>query len=1015
MRNIIKICLALTIIFSLNDGIVNAQTKNRAKQNKLFVQKGIVVDEAGSPVAGAEIISGEGATTVFSGKDGSFTIKAQNGSKALIEAPGYESAVIDLIKDITLNEVVLGKAPLYTGERDKIELPLGVQEYKRNIVGSVSRIDAENLMVQPNIVLTNALQGRLAGLGAIAKEGGLANNPASLYIRGLHREDGNNILTIVDGMERPIDDLLPEEIENIEVMRDATAKILYGARATNGVLLLTTKHGAEHKRIIKASAEYGIGSAAAYPEFLNAHDYAALYNEARLNDGLEAFYSQKDLDGYANSSGVNDLRYPDVDYYDYFLGKSTAYRKLTTEFSGGNQLARYAIVAGYSGADGLQKIGDRPDINRINIRGNLDIKVNDMISAFLGVGGRLHYTKNGMLNHSQLFSAISSHRPNEYPLVIDQAIVPADTNGLPALGASFQQADNVYGQMVYGGYKKDQYVSGQTNFGLNFDLDVLAKGLSAKAYVAFDNYFSGSEVLTTDAATYAQRWIRGSDGQDSLILVKRKETDINDNLTLDNSSNFRSSSMVANVNYKNNFGLHRLNSDLSYFYYIDEAAGSSQDVKTLNYVLRNAYSFNNKYLAELTLAYMGSNRFTEENRFKMFYAGGLGWIVSEEDFFSSGKIDYLKLKATAGLLGYDRSSNYFLYENRWSDNGNYTISNGTNQSRTNMNLVGNPNLDWEKNREVNVGVEALGFNKRLLLEADYFNELRYDIVRQANSQYPGMFGGLYPFINFGKVANQGIDLIARWKDNGRNLFYDFGVNLIWSKNKVILTDEVEHPDDYLRQTGSPSDAMFGYVSEGLFGKDVPLDEHAIQTFGPYGEGDIAYKDLNDDGIIDDRDRKMIGNNFPRTQLGIDLNLNYKGWGLYMLTTAQLGVNSWLNNTYYWNRGENKYSIKAQDRYHPVNNPEGSYPKLTTTTGSNNFMNSDFWIENSSFVRLKNIELSYTLRNNPGSFARKIKLFARGSNLLTFSKIKDLDPEALNAGISNYPLLKNVSGGLIVSF
>lgn len=1016
MKNMIKICLALTAMLLMNSGMVSGQSaKKKAKQNEMVVLKAFVTNEEGQPVSGAVVTAGEGAITTFSEKDGSFTVRAKDGSKVLIEAAGFEDHVIEANQSNATPTVVLQQVPLYTGSRDKLELPLGIQEYQRNLVSSVSRVKAEKVMVQPNVVLTNALQGQLAGLSAIAQAGGLANNPAALYIRGLHREDGNGILTIVDGMERPIDDLLPEEIESIEVMKDATAKILYGARAANGVLLITTKRGSEHKRIMKANVEYGVGMAPDYPEFLNAYDYAALYNEARINDGLEPNYSEQDLQGYANSSGPNDFRYPDVDYYDYFLGKNTPFRKLTTEFSGGNELAQYALVAGYAGADGLQKVGELPDMNRINVRGNLDIRVNNLISAFLGVAGRLHYTRRAALDHAQTFAALSSHRPNEYPLIIDQAIMPADTNGLPGLGASFQQANNLYGELNYGGYRKDQYVSGQTNFGLNFDLNSAVKGLSARTYLAFDNYFSGAEALSTDAATYAQRWITGSNGQDSVIFVKRKETNVNDNLNLVNSVNYRSSGFVGNMNYNNNFGLNFINTDLSYFYYIDEAIGSAQDAKTVNYILRNAYAHNNKYFAELTLAYMGSNRFTEDNRYEMFYSGGLGWVISEEGFFSTDKIDFLKLKASAGLLGYDRSSGYFLYENRWSDNGNFTFGKGSSQSRTNMDLVGNPDLAWEKSREVNAGIEALAFDKRFAMEVNYFNELRYDIIRRADSQYSSIFGGLYPYINYGKVANQGIDLAFTWRDNNGDLYYDLGMNMIWSENKVILTDEIEHPDAYLRQTGRPSDAMFGYVSEGLFGKDVQLADHAFQTFGPYGEGDIAYKDLNNDQIIDNRDRKMIGNSFPRTQLGLNLTLNYKGWRLYALGTAQLGVHSWLNNTYYWNRGENKYSVIAMDRYHPVNNPEGTYPRLTTTPGSNNFMNSDFWMENSSFVRLKNIELSYTLENSPGSFAKTIRLFARGSNLLTLSKIKDLDPEALNAGISNYPVLKNISGGVAVSF
>lgn len=205
----------------------------------------------------------------------------------------------------------------------------------------------------------------------------------------------------------------------------------------------------------------------------------------------------------------------------------------------------------------------------------------------------------------------------------------------------------------------------------------------------------------------------------------------------------------------------------------------------------------------------------------------------------------------------------------------------------------------------------------------------------------------------------------------------------------------------------------GYVSQGLFGKDVELEGHPMQLFGSYGNGDIAYVDLNDDQVIDERDRKVIGNTFPRTSLGVDLNFKYKGWGLYVLGTSQLGVDKVLNNRYYWNYGEGKYSVKALERYHPEYNPNGTMPRLTTSAGENNFRDSDFWIEDASFFRLKNVELSYTFTNIPA--IQKLKLYARGTNLLTVSKIKGLDPEVLGAGLTNFPIMTTIVGGFSLTF
>ena len=320
---------------------------------------------------------------------------------------------------------------------------------------------------------------------------------------------------------------------------------------------------------------------------------------------------------------------------------------------------------------------------------------------------------------------------------------------------------------------------------------------------------------------------------------------------------------------------------------------------------------------------------------------------------------------------------------------------------------------WEKSKEINVGIEGATLNKRLTFEANYFNQLRDDIILKMTSRYSSIYGGYISYENAGKVLNHGFELDIRWNDSYGQFKYDIGANLTWTKNKVKNGNELDQPYDYLNKLGRPSDVILGYVSEGLFGKDIQLDGHPVQMFGDYGNGDIAYADLNNDQIIDEQDRRVIGNTYPRTFLGVDLNFSYKGWGLYILGTAQLGMDKVLNNRYYWNYGERKYSVKALDRYHPENNPDGNLPRLTTTNGSNNFRDSDFWTENSGFFRLKNVELSYTFTNIPS--IKALKVYARGTNLLTFSRIKDLDPEVLNAGVTNYPIMMNITGGFSLTF
>lgn len=1011
--------LIVFVVMSLFNVEISAQAK-RPKAVQVTEINAVVTDQQGNVLPHVVVTSGEGSVTSYTDSKGMVKLTAKVGSLVVFEAQGYDTNVIDVTDSKKTIHIYLNKSPLLDSKRDMYQLSGGINTSARYNVGAISSIKGSEVENYADMIVANSFQGKLSGLQVIMSAGGLANNPPSMNIRGLHRESGNGIITIIDGVERDINTIIPEEIENVQVLKDVSTKLLYGPRAANGVLMITTKKGEKHKRVIKATAEYGIGLPVDMPEYLNSYDYVRLYNEARNNDGLSPLYSEKDIEGYKNSTGPDDLRYPNLDYYDFFLKKNTDYRKFNFELSGGNDNAQYAFVGGYVGNTGLQKVGEIPFRDRFNARGNLNIMVNDIISANIGIAGMFDIYKRGALNHAQTFAALSSHRPNEYPLLIADSILTPDSVGYPNLGAGLYNVNNLYADLQYGGFQKEQNINGQLNFGLDFDFNDFIQGLSAKAMITFDNYFFGAEGISTTAPVYSQRWIENPDGQDSLLLIMRKMGDKNDQLVLTNKSTFRTTSLIGSLNYERKLNSASLfNADYIFNYYLSESTGENQDVKFVNNVLRLNLINNEKYIANVNFGYMGSNKFSGANQFTFSSSGGLGWILSEESFMTSTQswMDYLKLKLTAGVLAYDGQTDYNLYRDRWGDNGNYRFNNGLTASRTTFYNIGNPNLKWEKSGEVNFGIEALLFNKKLWIETNYFNELRYDIIQKLGSQYSAMYGGMFQHTNWGKVLNQGVELDVRFSDRIGQLSYQIGSNLIYSKNKVLQTDEINHTEEYLKQVGRPSDAMFGYVAIGLFGKDVDLNASIPhQTLGAYQEGDIAYENLNNDDIIDSNDRKMLSNSFPRVHLGVDFSMDYKGFGIYILGTAQLGYSKYLNNSYFWNRGEDKYSVYVLNRYHPTENPDGTYPRLTTQTGSsNNFVNSTFWLTAADFLRIKNVELSYTLVQPPTNVLRSIKFFARANNVMQFSTFDTLDPEVPNAGLTNYPLLRNITGGLTVSF
>ncbi|MDR1666987.1 MAG: SusC/RagA family TonB-linked outer membrane protein [Bacteroidales bacterium] len=1010
--------LSMTLLILLFPAGAAAQKKTKAVPE--FWMTGTVVSPNGKFVGNAQITADEGAIVVFSDENGRFKVKCRQGSSLLVEAKGFEPLIYHIEREENELTFTLTNALLYAGTLDAVDLPMGIKEKQRYLTGAVSGVSGDELLHTPETLLSNMIQGHIMGFQVQMSVNGLGNNTGSMFIRGHHRNTDNGIITIVDGVERDINKLLLDEVASVQVLKDATSKILYGGRAANGVVLVTTKHGKIHTRRISASAEMGAGLPVAYPTYLNSYDYARLYNEARQNDGLPPMYNTADLEGYRNSTGPNDLRYPDVDYIDYFLSKTIGYRKAALEFSGGNENMQYAFVAGYTGNTGLQKVGEAPVRDGYNFRANLDMKITDHFKAFVGMAGIFDVTKRPSLDHAGTFTRIRDTRPNEFPLIIDPAYIAVDSLGYPALGASYAHTSNLYGDLVYGGRYRQNVANGELNVGLNMDLSQIVEGLSLGAQLSFDNFFTGTESLATSVATYAQRWYYNPvSHQDTVVFQPLKKTVKTDQNTLSDSWNLRTNAYLFRMDFDRNFnGIHKLSTNLFYYYMMKEATGESTNLQTTNTALRANYSFRNKYVVEMDLALMGSSKFHGSNRHFMSYAGGAGWILTEEDFLKgNGLADYLKVKASGGLLGYDTQTPWNLHYTRWSDNGNYQLRPNVNILRVDLTNWGNPDLEWEKSLEFNAGVEGLLFNRSLWVEANYFREKRFDLITLVTSQHSSIYGDVYAPENFGEVHNQGIEFEVKYMNKTGDFHYSAGINGIYSKNKLISYNEVEYPEENRRHTGKSSDAMFGYVSKGLFGRDVALQGAPHQTFGDYTVGDIAYEDLHKDEVIDENDQTELGNNFPRVHLGLTVDLFYKGFSFNMLGVSQLGVNKWLSNTYYWNFGERKWSNQALNRYHPDNNPEGTYPRLTTTQGDNNFVNSTFWLANTSFFRVKNAEVGYTFGyNKPLSTSVKtVKVFARGTNFLTISKMKELDPEVPDAGVNNYPLFSTFSVGINVVF
>jgi len=482
MRNKIRYIRLIGLIFVLIVGssLTFAQNKSKRKSAKkpLVEVVSIVTDEKGSPLKNVSIICGEGAVVLYTDAKGRFQTKVENDATVMVEALGYEDKVYKLTgSNIVPEKIVLKKEPLFLTEESLVNRADGGKTYKGNEVGATSVLKNGQFGTFPDLTLTNMLQGKMLGLQVRSTVSGLGNNTPDLFIRGQHGMSENTAIVIIDGVERPAADLIPEEIERIELLKDATAKILYGARAANGVLWVTTRRGKANRRIYNATAEAGVVQMTRTPDFLNSYQYANLYNEARANDGLTPYYNQKQLEGYKNSKGANDLLYPNVDLYDQLLNKNANYRKVSFDMTGGTDRVRYALIAGYVGGSGFEDVTYTPQLHRLTLRGNLDFNVTDFLTISADVAGRMEMRKWGQLDCGQVFTALSTHRPNEYPLTMSpEETGLASSDGIPLFGASLLRPMNAYAETMYGGYTDERYTRSQTNIGLKFDLDMLTKG-----------------------------------------------------------------------------------------------------------------------------------------------------------------------------------------------------------------------------------------------------------------------------------------------------------------------------------------------------------------------------------------------------------------------------------------------------------------------------------------------------------------------------------------------------------
>ena len=1076
-RNICLVAVSCTLLAGIPlQGV--AQTGRTAKvqatqSNKITVSGTVLDKTTNDPLIGVSVVvKGVANAGTITDMDGKFTLKLPYAEAPLVFSylgyqpqeivPGAKKELTVLLQEDTkaLQEVVVVG---YTKQR------------KETMIGSVATITTKDLTQSPTANINNALAGRLPGLIVNQYAGGEPGvDQSELFIRGKATYGNQSAIVIVDGIERDMSYLAPDEIETFTILKDASATAAYGIRGANGVIVITTKRGkAAEKATVNLKASIGINQPIGFPEYLGSADYATLYNEARLNDAKMTgadisslnLFSQQAIDNFRRAKGDNSdgLGY-DWDYYD-FAFKPGLQEDVSLSIRGGTDKVRYYVLANYFSQGGNYKYSNAGEYDsqtkftRYNFRSNIDININRYLSTRLDLGARIT-DRNAPGTTAGRLMTICATQPPYLPILVEENAHPQNEEYIQQNPRGMLYGDNIYrynllGELSRTGYlnEKNTYLNG--SFAMNLDMEFLTKGLKAEVMFSYDA--SEGRWINRKLDTYKDGYreypkyatfmpIEGSDaymagGHYTGAYKTGNKYDIDQ--TIGNGFSHNASDgrtyIQARLDYNRLFsnrhevtamllanrGNRTVNNELAYH---------SQGITG-----RFAYYYNQKYLMEFNFGYNGSENFAPGKRYGFFPAGSIGWVVSEEEFMKKASwIDFLKVRASYGLVGSDNVSSRFPYLAFYGSGSGYDFGNnfGTNVGGTSEGNLANANLTWEKARKLNVGIDFTTLNQRLALTIDAFYEYRFDIITDMNSDgimgYPDIVGKDAALQNLGEGSNRGVDIELSWNDKiGKDFRYYIRPNLTFSRNRLEYKAEVARKNSWRKETGKRLYENFVYVFDHFVADQEEADRLNKIGYQPWGQlipGDVVYKDLDRNGVIDDEDRTAMGNpRSPELMFGIPFGFQYKNFDFSVLLQGATKSSILLNGAAVFDFPQFEQDkigrVKKMhlDRWTPETAATAKYPALHYGTHDNNKNgNSSLFLYDASYLRLKNVEIGY---NVSPKLLRKFhvqqaRIYVQGLNLLTFDKLGDvdIDPETKSGdGASWYPIQKVFNFGIDITF
>jgi TonB-linked SusC/RagA family outer membrane protein len=890
-----------------------------------------------------------------------------------------------------------------------------------NILGGVSVVNLEEITNKNyNVYSLDNLQGYIGGW-----------NGSSIW--GM-----SGVLILVDGVPRDADNVVPSEIEQITFLKGANAVALYGTYAAKGVIYITTKRGAQGPLKVNVRANTGYYVAKSFPKYLSAAEYMTLYNEARVNDGQPSLYSDDLI--YNTASGTNPYRYPDVDFYSSdYIKKAYNRWDVATEISGGNERAQFYTNIGYLRQGDYLKFGEAKNnnVDRLNIRGNVDVAITDRIKAFVNANATFYNSQNA--NGGSYWTAASTFRPNRVSPLIPLSYI--EENDLASLNLTNGSRNIIDGKYFLAGTLTDMtnifadyYAAGSSKWtsrqfqfdtGLDFDLSGALKGLSFHTKFAVDYATSYTTSYNNTYATYTPVWssyngndvvtLNGTNGKDEKPGVQ--------NIT--GSSNRQTIALSSYFAYNNSINeVHNFSAMLIATGFQYTQTTQYHKASSANLGLQVGYNFKGKYFADFSAAAIHSAKLPEGKREAISPSLTLGWNLSKENFLANSSfVDDLVLSASASNLNTDMDiPNFYMYEGYYKQaegSAWWGWYDGATERSTNSQYSSNYDLTFIKRKELTANLRGSFWKRLISFDASYFINTMEGLLITPRTTFPNYFSTGYPassfspYTNFNNDKRTGFDFSVYLNKRLGSIDYTLGVSGLYYTTEA---SKREHFGDYQDRQGYAIDGIWGLQNAGFF---TSLDEIAASPSQKVvlKPGDIKYVDQNNDNVIDEKDQIYLGQRYgwygaPFT-LGVNLTVKWKNLTFFALGTGYFGASTLKSGSYYWVTGEGKYSEVVRDRWTEQTQATATYPRLTTTDGSNNFRASDFWLIKTDRFNLSKVQITYDLPKSmlQNFFFHEISAYISGSNLLTFAK----EREFLEMNVTSSPQSRFYNIGVKASF